>query len=224
MPYNISRIQNYTSSSGVFFFDTNIWIDVLAPKIGKISRRTKLYTNFFEKVDKDSGGKIAVNKLLFSELINTYMHVIALRSYEEETGNKVPRNEFKTKYRPTQHYKDQYEIICDDIFSRSDSFEFVDFPYEKIDFSDVILYPKLDFNDYCYYKAVLENKVKLVTNDFDFFVEDIEILTLNDTLYNEQFLKAQKKKAINEDSLNIEGTLDGVLKVSIPNPKDKKPK
>ena len=53
MPYNISRIQNYTSSSGVFFFDTNIWIDVLAPKIGKISRRTKLYTNFFEKVDKD---------------------------------------------------------------------------------------------------------------------------------------------------------------------------
>lgn len=195
MVYNISRLQNYTSTSGVFFFDTNIWIDFLTPKIGKISRTTQLYTNFFEKVVNDKGGKIAVNKLLFSELINTYMHVIAVRSFEEETGNKVPRNEFKTKYRPTQHYQDQYEIICDDIFSRSDSYEFIDYPDTSLDLQDAALFPKLDFNDYCYYKTIQENSIKLVTHDFDFFISDIEILTLNDRLFDEQYIKVPLKKA-----------------------------
>lgn len=189
MSYNIDLIQNYTSTSGVFFFDTNIWKLILTPKIGHDYKfKEEKYINFFERVIKDEGGKIAVNKLLLLELINTYMHVIAVKAFEEENNTIVPKNEFKTKYRPTQHYADQYEIICDDITARADSFIYYDIDTPDIDLNDAAKFTKLDFNDYCFYQTALKHDLILVTDDFDFFLDDLKILTMNKKLRDEQYI------------------------------------
>lgn len=42
----------------------------------------------------------------------------------------------------------------------------------------------LDFNDYIVYQIAKKNGFTIVTDDSDFYVEDVEILTLNQTLLN----------------------------------------
>lgn len=187
MKLNIERIQKSTSIKGVFFFDTMIWLNIVAPSFGGLNQREINYTNFFDKVYKGTSSKIAVSSVLFSELTNLYMRRVAVKLYETEENTTVNYNEYKTKYRPTQHFKEHYQIVCDEIESRSDSFVYCEDLASSYEATEACNYPKLDFNDFTYYQICRSSDYTLVTDDSDFYVKDIKILTLNDPLYKRQF-------------------------------------
>ena len=195
MDYDIKRIEKNTPSKGVFFFDTMIWLHILAPQFTKDNNRKNKYIAFFDKVFQDPGAKIAVSSLSISELTNTYFRNVAVRMYEKEHNTKVHPNEFKTKYRPSKHFMDQYQIVCDELDSRIHSLIFLEYALKESDLSEAVNYPKLDFNDYCYLQICKENNVTLVTDDGDFFVKGIPILTLNNELVGKYKMELMKRKS-----------------------------
>tara|TARA_R110000744_G_scaffold88464_2_gene172465 strand:+ start:2124 stop:2711 length:588 start_codon:yes stop_codon:yes gene_type:complete len=192
MDFDIKRIEKNTPIKGVFFFDTMIWLSILAPEFSEDNSRMNKYIGFFDKVYNDPHSKIAVSSLSISELTNTYFRVVAVRMYEKENNTTVHHNEFKTKYRTTAHFKDQYQIICDEIDARSDSLIYVDHTLEQTDLVNAVNYPSLDFNDYCYYQICKNQGITIVTDDQDFFVEKLKVLTLNSRLMDRYYEELTK--------------------------------
>lgn len=188
MPYeNIKDIYFTKVTSRYYFFDANIWIYVL-DEFNSHKSLFKKYSEFFHEVAEShlpSRPKIVLCSLLLSEIINTYMHKIVFKEFIEENYNGIQPTDFdfKKHYRPTQFYKEKLAILCDNIKAFNKSIE-------NIDDSFVALRPfqllknapaNLDFNDYYYIQLCKEisNKkaISIVTNDKDFKVTDIEIIT-----------------------------------------------
>lgn len=186
MKYNIETIKKDTPIKGVFFFDTNIWIHVVAPTFSSRSEAAK-YISFFDKVFKSPSAKIAVSSVLVSEIINVYIKRIAFNLYQAESGTTISASDFKSRYRPTDHYLNHYEIICDEIDQRKDKFIFLPDPLERLSLNDAFASKRLDFNDYIFHKLCVESGTTFVTDDGDFLLPDIPILTLNQNLYKRQF-------------------------------------
>lgn len=189
---NISKLSNYTLiQSTNYFVDANVWLYALQGD-DLLEWWSKMYSDFFYKIvesDIEPRPKILLPSLLFSEILNTYLKLIALPEYK--TINGIPENasfQFKKDYRPTIHYKDSYEKLCDDILSLKSLLIFLD---DKSIITNPPLYltpavDPFDFNDYFYYQICREfrkdNSVTILTNDSDFQIKDIPIITLNKTL------------------------------------------
>lgn len=78
-----------------------------------------------------------------------------------------------------------YISLCEDIKTYEDFYTlFPDGLGTDIKQKDILTSPpqSLDFNDNYYYKLALKNNFTIVTDDKDFFVQDIEILTYNNQL------------------------------------------
>jgi hypothetical protein len=186
MAYNIKRINKNTPLEGVFFFDTMVWLSILAPEFNKSNNRSDKYISFFDAVFNAPKAKIALSSLSVSEITNTYFRTVAVRMFEKETGTQVPHNEYKTKYRITDHFKNQYQIINDELLSRADSILYFEHDLTEEDFAESLKYPRLDFNDYCYFKMCYNYDINIVTDDSDFLVKGVPILTLNGRLIGEK--------------------------------------
>lgn len=189
MPFaNIQRLAFATVQSTNYFADANIWIYALQGD-DLLAKWQKNYNDFFYNIIEsslDPKPKIVMPTMLFSEILNTWLTKFALDEYKTLEGIQPGTNfSMKRDYRPTQHYKDNYEKICDDILSMKDSLLFVDD-------STVVSHPPLyiapavdpfDFNDYLYYQMCREfqrsSPVTILTNDGDFQIEDIPIITAN---------------------------------------------
>jgi hypothetical protein len=94
---------------------------------------------------------------------------------------------FKRDYRPADHYKKSFERLMDDIMSIKSSILFVD--DSQIANGAILLNKKIgmfDYNDYLYYYFCKElnkkQRVIIITNDSDFQINDIEIVTMNKIL------------------------------------------
>jgi len=183
---NIKQIQKDTPIKGVFFFDTMIWINIISPSFDKDNRFIK-YISFFDKVYKDKYAKIAVSSLIISEIINLYLRKIALPLYAKSLKTDVHKIDYKKQFRISDHYKKHYALVCDEINARLESVVFTDDLLQEYDIIEASTYPKLDFNDFNYYKICKKKGYTLVTDDSDFYVNDISILTLNTDLYKRQF-------------------------------------
>lgn len=89
-------------------------------------------------------------------------------------------------------------LLCDNIKSYHESITLIndglgsDFKFEHI-LNDPPT--GLDFNDFLYYNICKKNNYILVTDDKDFWVEDVKILTQSDSLYNKYIaIKIQESK------------------------------
>lgn len=102
--------------------------------------------------------------------------------------------EFKTKYRSTKDFKNQYDIVCDEIGLRNDSFVYMDDHLSEKDISNAPQYPKLDFNDYKYFQCCKKEGITIVTDDEDFFVEDVTVMTQNKRLLDKYYETLIQKK------------------------------
>ena len=176
-----------------YFVDANIWIYSLQ-KFEDLERwEDKYYQFFFDIVDSTitPKPKILLPTLLLSEIINTYLRKFAIPEYRQI--NNIPAAtviDFKRDYRPTQHYKDSYEKMMDDISSLHSSIQFID--DHSIAYNDAVLFNKsigsFDYNDHLYYSLCVElnktERIIMLTNDGDYQVNDFEIVTSNRTLLN----------------------------------------
>lgn len=186
MAYTIDTIKKDTPVKGVFFFDTNVWIHVIAPTFSNDTGSNK-YISFFDKVFEGKSTKIAVTSVLISEIINTYMRQVAFKLYMSEFNTTIDPKDFKSRYRSTLHYSEHYALVCDELDQRKDKFLYLADPLENFSFTEPQENQRLDFNDFIFHKLCSEQAITFVTDDGDFFLEDISILTLNQNLYKRQF-------------------------------------
>lgn len=189
---NIQKLSyNTTVQSTNYFIDANVWIYAIQGDV-VLENWQNIYSDFFYAIVEstlDPKPKILMPTMLYSEVLNTWITKIAMNEYKVTNG--IPPNanfSFKNDYRPTQHYRENYEKICDDVMTIKDSLLF-------ISDSNVVTDPPLyicsvidpfDFNDFLYYQICKEFQksypVTILTNDSDFQINDIPILTTNRVL------------------------------------------
>jgi len=190
MPFhNITSLNKASINSANYFVDANVWIYSLQKFEDLKSWENKYYQFFFDIVDSilEPKPKILLPTILLSEIINTYLRKFAIPEYKL-TNSITIDIDFKNDYRPTQHYKDSYEKMMDDIQGLHTSIKFLD--DSQIAHNQSFLFSKsigtFDYNDYIYYSLCKElnksERVIMLTNDGDFQVPDLEIITLNKTL------------------------------------------
>jgi predicted nucleic acid-binding protein len=188
---NIQRLHLANVRSTKYFIDANVWIYALQGD-SLLQNWEKAYSDFFYNIiesDLDPKPKILMPTLLFSEILNTFLKHIALPEYKaiNGIGDLTPFN-YKLTYKSTQHYKDSYEKVCDDILSLRSAILF-------LNDSSVVTDPPIyinpfvdpfDFNDFFYYSICKEyiksEPVTILTNDSDFKINDIPIITSNRAL------------------------------------------
>lgn len=186
MAYSIRHLDNAALQKKYYFFDANLWLKILKPPLN-LSRRDEKYLDFFERFKNNlQHPKIAVTALLLSEIINRYLRDVTYQVYCRKNGNPNPdKSYYKEVYRTSQQYQTDYISLCEDIKSYQNYFELVaDGLATDIRQKDILTSPilSLDFNDLYYYRLALKKGFTIVTDDKDFFVEDVEILTYNSQL------------------------------------------
>jgi hypothetical protein len=154
MPFpNIIPLRQARVEPVKYFVDANVWIYSLQGFNNLARWENDYYQFFFDIVDSklNPQPKILLPSLLLSEIINTFLKKIAIPDYK--VANGIPTAtiiDFKRDYRPTQHYKDSYEQMMDDIIGIRSSIEFID--DRSIAQNPAILLNKslgtFDFNDY----------------------------------------------------------------------------
>lgn len=201
---NIKKLKPDQIDSGFYFLDANIWIYSLQGIEFSEQWKNQYATFFYNLIESDivPKPKIIVPTLLISEIINTYLQKIAIPEYKEINGiNKDVRFDFKKDYRYTLHCKENLEKICDDIKSFSSCIHFVPDSFIVNDISSILSTPstKLDFNDYIYYLLCKDfsktTPVTFVTNDGDFAIEDLPVLTLLPDLFKLKFSTCRPLKS-----------------------------
>lgn len=189
MAYNIVHLDYAKLQTKLYLFDANLWIKILKPTFHQKPRDEK-YRKFFEVFRKhDANPKIALPALVLAEVINRLMREYAMNKYIQENKvekNLVTKGYYKEVYRNTEHFKTQYDLLCDDIKAFHNNYVLINDELGKTIMSKHIISspPKgLDFNDNYYCMLAKKKNFSIITDDADFFVEDIEILTYNEALY-----------------------------------------
>lgn len=186
MPYNIRNLDFANLQKKNYFFDANLWLKILKPPFN-LSKRDEKYLDFFEKFSNSiNKPAIAVTALLLSEVINRYLRDVTYSQFCKKKGQlNVPKSYYKEVYRCSEQFRKDYISLCEDIKAYQNLYKlFSDGFGMEIRQKDILTSPpvSLDFNDFYYYKMALQNNFTIVTDDKDFFVPDVEILTYNNQL------------------------------------------
>lgn len=192
MAYNITSARYYNLEEGSkYFLDANIWIFILSPS-NNPPHRIKKYLELFEKILDNGSLKIVVPTLLISEVINRVIKNVYYPEFLRKKGtNKKDINPeyYKEIFRPSQDYKDSYALLTDDFIAYNESIEFInDGLGSEINYEDILLNPPtdLDFNDNYYYNLALKRNYIIITDDKDFWVENVKIITQSANLLERQ--------------------------------------
>ncbi|MBG7611055.1 PIN domain-containing protein [Polaribacter sp. BAL334] len=192
MDYSYSNASSHSvKNQEKYLLDANIWLKILIPK-NKLSYKDKSYLAFFERLVNNTKARIVLPALVVSEVINRIIrevyyekHIISIKrltpSFVEPDGY------YKNVFRNTQDYQIAYNLICDDIKSYNTSIDLISDEFgSTFKFKHVMSNPpiNLDFNDYYYYNLCKKRGYFLVTDDKDFWVKDVNIVTMSDTLLN----------------------------------------
>ncbi|MEE9406554.1 MAG: hypothetical protein V3V28_00625 [Polaribacter sp.] len=203
MSYSYSKASNHLiKNQENYFLDANIWLKVLAPK-NKLSYKDKGYLTFFEKLVNNTKVRIILPALVVSEVINRIIREVHfqkhLNAIKKKSPNVVfPSDYYKNVFRNTEDYRIAYNLICDDIKSYNTSIELVNDEFgTSFRYKHVMSNPptNLDFNDYYYYNLCKKNDYFLVTDDKDFWVENVKVVTMSDTLLNRHIVTIMPKVA-----------------------------
>ncbi len=173
-----------------YLIDANIWIKVISPKI-KPTNKDQKYCEFIEDL-RNRSCKIYLPALVISEVMNRLLREVHLPKLALKMGidsENIPPNFYKEIFRKSTEYRSGYLEIADDFnnFIRkgtdiiNDSFGSKD----GVKFRDVLgnnFNNRLDFNDNFYYQLAKKNNYTIITDDKDFLVKGVEVLTLSRTL------------------------------------------
>lgn len=188
MHYNIRSIDMVGLQKKKYFFDSNMWLKILKPTF-TLSSIDKKYLDFFQKFkDNTNNPKIVLTALVLSEVINRYLRDVTFPIYcRKNKFDEKNKNLYKSSYRSSSDFLSDYISLCEDIKAFQNYFDLVpDGLSTEIKQKDILTSPSqhLDFNDNYYYKLALKRDYIIVTDDADFFVPDVEIITLNNQLLN----------------------------------------
>lgn len=192
MPFSYSKLDFLKATENTnYFLDANIWLKILNPKV-KASHKDKVYRNFFDSIISNSKSKIVLPSLVLSEVINRILREVHMGKYiakqkQLDPSFKEDSGFYKSVFRKTEDFRIAYNLVCDEIKNYHSSISLInDGLGSEFKFKHILKDPPsgLDFNDYYYYNICKKKGYVLVTDDKDFWVEDVMILTQSDTLYN----------------------------------------
>jgi hypothetical protein len=190
-----------TSDKELYFIDTNIWILALSKSRPKPDNYLFCYLEFFERIIEINElarigdpviincnyiPKIAVTSLLLSEIINTYLRQVAMPAFFKK--NDCKGINFKGAYRddPNSDHNKQLAIIIDDLCGlyASGAIKLIDDEFSTSNPFEQLkeMPPKMDFNDYIYFKQFKKKNIPIVTNDADFSFSELVVITNNNRL------------------------------------------
>ncbi len=192
MGYTYSKVTTHTVTDGSkYFLDSNIWLKILQPKISP-TYKDKNYRLLFDRIIANTKAKIVVPSLVISEVVNRILREVYMNKYiaklrKTNPGLVVTSDFYKNDFRPTEDFRIAYNLVCDEIKNYHSSIELINDEFgSNIKYKHVLSDPPqgLDFNDYYYYRLCRLNNFNLVTDDKDFWIEDIPVITLSETLLN----------------------------------------
>lgn len=176
----VYNCESYNIKMGdKFFFDANIWIQLLSPKANEIARKIQ---NFFKRIN-DKKCSIYICPELVSEIFNRLVRNKMDLSVVPSIGYKKFRKTTTCK-EWIQDFSDQFSQLLNNknvvfINSRIDGYEILKYFQSKANL--------LDFKDFIYESLCRSNDLILVTNDYD-FVNSVhyinKILSFDYRLYN----------------------------------------
>ncbi|MDR1285423.1 MAG: PIN domain-containing protein [Campylobacteraceae bacterium] len=144
------------------FFDANILIFLFAPSFIS-TKKHKQYSYIFN-ILLENKNEIYVNSVVISEFINRCLRI----DFEKKFPNKSKRN-YKKDYRNSNDYKEIFNIILKQLekFFQLGAIQIND-NFSTFNISKECKNTNLDFNDLIIAKNVLDNNLKLLTDDKDF--------------------------------------------------------
>ena len=192
MAYKVESATGHALKPGdKLFLDANIWINILSPRV-VTPYKIKQYITLFEKILARDDVKIIVPMMLIYELINLIIKDVYFYTFTEKNGLKrdeIPSDYYKKAFRPSQEYINSFKELTDEFSSYANHIEFVDDGLGKDITKESILNnidQYFDFNDNFYYQLALQRGYSIVTDDKDFWREDVIIITANEVLLNKQ--------------------------------------
>jgi predicted nucleic acid-binding protein len=186
MEFNIRNLNMAGLEKKKYFFDANIWLKILKPPLSPSQKDLK-YLQFFERFrNHKAKPRIVVTALLLSEVINRYLRDVTFTIFCNKQGiTKQDSTYYKKAYRPSSKFTEDYISLCEDIKAYQQYYELEsDGLGQEIRQKQILNSPPsgLDFNDYYYYQLAMARGYSIVTDDQDFWVPGVEILTLNQQL------------------------------------------
>ncbi|MCL7753291.1 PIN domain-containing protein [Polaribacter sp. Z022] len=190
MSFHYSKASSHSiNNSENYFLDANIWLKILVPKNNQ-SYKDKNYLLFFDKILKNTKVRIVVSALVISEVINRIIRDVYYAKHLKKTKQLQPnftpsKSYYKDVFRCSLEYKIAYNLICDEIKNYHSSIDLINDEFgSTFKFKHILKDPpkNLDFNDYYYFNLCKKKGYYLVTDDKDFWVEDVNIVTMSPTL------------------------------------------
>jgi predicted nucleic acid-binding protein len=181
---NIFDIRNCTPQNKKYFLDANVWLLILNRPFNP-KPNEKAYLDFVTKITGSIFSprpKIIMTSLLLSEVINRHLRSFAMPEFAKNNHIINPSNNYyKEVYRQSSQFKIDQELLCDDIKGWHNYIELVDDEFNALrPFQLLKNFPaNMDFNDNYYYSLCKKNSYSIVTNDGDFLLKDIEVITAN---------------------------------------------
>jgi len=179
---------NYSSKPKdcCYFFDSNILLPVLGlpPRKG-----TAKYLSFFQAVYNHTQAvdlcKIYTCSNQLSEVFNVLMHIELKKRYGPDQQVAYPniKDFYKRVFRQSGEYKKAFTLYKDEFETYINAFE-LSTPNEKVTIKDTLDFDaqKLDLNDQIILQVVQNTGAILVSDDGDFYGEDLTQATFNTTL------------------------------------------
>lgn len=202
MAYSYSKASSHSiKNNDCYLLDANIWLKILSPKINP-SYKDKNYRDFFEKIVKNTKVRIVLPALIVSEVINRILRDVHYNKHI----NKLKKNNpsfnpdtryYKDVYRASEEYRIAYSLICDEIKNYATSIDLINDEFgSTFKFKHILKDPpqSLDFNDYYYYNLCKKKGYILVTDDKDFWIENIKVVTMSKTLLDKGISLIVKKQ------------------------------
>lgn len=198
----VRDISNYSPDQHpLYFFDSNAWIAVLKNSGSKgLDAHDQSYINFFEAIivlhahkgtknekKVKNFPKVIVTSLLLSEIVNAFMRNVAMKSFYKAQNKDFKSFKYKEHYRKEPDHDIQLKKLISDFIAFKDYVELFDDQLREVDPYTILplLNSESDFNDFYYYYLFYGKSIPIVTHDGDFRFQDIEIITAQSNLINQ---------------------------------------
>ena len=165
------------SGSETFLFDANVWLYLYPPPSGYRSIFRQEYSNGLKSI-RTAGSRLILDAMVLSEYLNTYCRI------EWRVRHQTLFPDFKM-FRKSAAFSGVGKGAASFATSMLKLCERYDHPFAAANIKQVLAdfsAGSIDFNDGLLAETCRQNGWKLITNDGDFTVGGIEVLTANTRL------------------------------------------
>jgi predicted nucleic acid-binding protein len=191
MSFRIEDIKKHkVVEGGKYLFDANIWLAILDTNFSKSYMPP--YEALFEDIITHKtvkSAKVVMPSLLLSEILNRYMNDIFYKEFcklNPVSTGMTKHEHYKHVYRTSPVYSQDLAMACSGIrtFSANNGLSFLSDNLDNFTFKQLTknIPVFLDINDHLYAQIAKAQGLIIVTNDGDFRVEDVTVVTGNPAL------------------------------------------